>query len=394
MKSSGTNQALSQAGNRALVLRTLQHMKRATRVELARRTGLKQATIGNIVKDFIDWGLLEETGAVAGSKGRRAVGVQFAGGPYRVIALRLTRRDYTVGAFGLDGTEADGRVTMPIDGAPPKRVLEAACDAINALVAAHPEWRVLAVGAAVPGAFFRDTGEIAMITAMPGWRDVRVREILEARLSLPVVVDHDANAGAVAESALVPERDMDEAMVYVSAGQGIGAGIVNGGEVYAGALGVAGEIGHTCVDVHGALCECGRRGCLTQYVSTLALARDVGARLGTDAMTFEEAAERVRAGEPEAAAAFTNLLTYLGAGVLNLVYAYNPARIVIGDALSTLGQPLLDGLDSQLRSMRVMRLAEHVKLELARLGPDSAYPGAAAIAARYVFEHVGTMCGL
>lgn len=392
MKISGINQESNQAYNRALVLRTLQHVKHCSRADIARQTNLKQATISHIMNDYIDWGLVEETGSFSGTMGRRTIGVRISDKKYRVIGFRLTRRHYSIGIFTLNCEETGERTHMDIKNSNPEYILESVCDKINQLIRENPEYTFLAVGVSVPGPYYEDSGEVAMISTFQGWWNIRIREIMQARITIPVIVDHDANAGALAESILADGRDMYNAMVYVSAGQGIGAGIVNKGEVFKGSMGIAGEIGHTCVDVHGVACECGSRGCLTMYASTIALTQNVCARLGEQQLSFEEVVDILKSGRPEAVEEFQKMMTYLGVAVINLIYTYNPNCIVIGDEMTLIGPMVLDALTKQLQQMKVTRLVNQVRIELAQLGFDSAYVGAAVIATRYVFDHIGSIC--
>ena len=392
MRGSGTNQESNQVYNRSLVLRSIQHARLCSRVELAKWTGLKQATISHMMTDFMRWNLVRETGSFSGTKGRRTIGVELSDEKYRVIGFRLTRKHYIIGVFTLGCEEVSERLTVEIDGASPDCILESVCSKINEIIGSSREYTFLAVGVSVPGPYYQDSGEIAMISAFPGWRNIRIKEILQSHISIPVIVDHDANAGALAESTLVEGRDIYSTMVYVSAGQGIGAGIVNNNEVYIGALGIAGEIGHTSVDLHGSLCECGRRGCLTQYASTVALTEDVRTRLKRKDLSFQDVAALVREGNKEAAEAFKHMMEYMSTGIINLIYTYNPSCIVIGDEISSIGQPILDELQKHLEAMSIDRLKNSVKIELAKIGFDSAYIGAAMIATRYVFDHVLTLC--
>ena len=393
MKQSGANQERSQAENRELVLRTLQHIKLCSRAELAKQTGLKQATITHMMNDFLAWGLVDETGLLPGSKGRRSIGVQISESNFRVIGFRLTRQYFTIGVFTMSCRETGSRIQEEIRNSDPEYILEKVCGIINQIIRSRPREQFLAVGVSVPGPYYQDEGEIAMISAFPGWCNIKIREIMQKRIPLPVIVDHDANAGALAESSLVPERNMYDTMVYVSAGQGIGAGIVEEGKIYRGALGIAGEIGHTCVDVNGALCECGGHGCLTLYASTIALTDNVRRRMHNPELTMTDIVRLIHEEVPEVLEEFQRLMRYLSAGIVNLIYTYNPSRIVIGDALSEIGQPILDSLHEHLKTLTVRRLADQLKIELAELGYDSAYVGAAEIATRYVFSNVGLIAG-
>lgn len=386
MKKNGVNQATNQAMNRELVLCTLQNLGNCTRATLAKKTGLQQATITNIVSDLIACRIVEETGACVGEKGRRSIGIQLSGAVYRVIGFRLTRRYFSIGIFDLACKETETSYYEKIADSNPEKILTQACQIINEMIQSHPQYVFLAVGVAVPGPYYRDTGEIAMIASFPGWRNIQIQKIMQSRIPIPVVIDHDANGAVLAESCLVAGRDMYETMVYIAVGQGIGAGILEKGEVYHGTQGIAGEIGHTSVDIHGAPCECGQRGCLTLYASTVALVSDVRERTGNPDMTQEMAFDEIRKGNPAAVGAFKTMMSYLDVCIANMMFTYNPNCIVIGDEITQLGNLVLDELQSFLGRLNVSKLTQGLRIELASLGWDSAFTGAAMLAVRKAFS--------
>src|SRR5262249_21679892 len=121
--------------------------------------------------------------------------------------------------------------------------------------------RVIGVGMGIPGPIDRRTRTIGSASILPGWVGLAPAEEMARRLGLPVEIDNDANVGALAEVYWGAGRGHSE-IVYVKASTGIGAGIVTAGQLYRGAVGTAGEIGHTTVDEQGPLCRCGSRGCL------------------------------------------------------------------------------------------------------------------------------------
>ncbi len=390
MKNRGTNQEDIQSYNRALILKSLQHVQHCSRVELSNITGLKQATVGHIINDFIKLGIVEETGSFFGNKGRRTIGVCFSDKKYRVIAFRLTRRYYTIGIFTLDCKEICEYVHVEIKNLSPEIILEEVCNYINSIINENKTLKFLAVGVSVPGPYYKDSGEIALISAFPGWKNIKIRDVMQSRINIPIIVEHDANAGVLAESILSSEWDMYDTMVYISAGQGIGAGIINNGELYTGALGIAGEIGHTCIDITGAVCECGRKGCLDIYASTIALTREIRKKTGKEEIEFTDIINMLQVGNSDALEVFNKIMFYMGTGIINLIYTYNPKCIVIGDEMSLIGKPVLEALSSQIKTMSISRLADQVKIELAKLG-DSAYIGAAVVATDYIFNHISEM---
>lgn len=385
----GSNQETNQARNRELVLSLLQQDKLSTRTRIAKQVGLKQATVANIINDFISVGLIQETGLLPGEKGRRSVGISLSEDRFRVIAFRLTRRFFTIGIFSLNCREVGEGIRETIENSDPVAVLDRVCDLIENIINSAKDEIFLAVGVSVPGPYYYDEGEIALITSFPGWVSIKIRSILQEKISIPVIIEHDANAAVLAERILVESRKQYNTVVYISAGQGIGAGIMNGGKVFKGAQGIAGEIGHVCVDINGPQCECGSRGCLTMYASTLAITDRIQERLKLDTkLEFGDVVKLIASGNEVALEEFQRLMDYLSVEVINLIYTYNPNIIIIGDALSEIGQPILDELNARLKAIKVGKLLNNLHIELAEFGFDSAYIGAAVTATKYVFKNV------
>lgn len=393
VRRAGTNQEIAQARNRELVLKILQNEGRCTRVELSRQSGLKQGTITNIIGDFVSWGVVEETGALVGKKGRRSIGIRITDEPYRVIGLRITRQYFMVGVFALNGTLIGTEFRQDYEATDPLVVLGQACDTINRIIAEGGDCRYVALGVAVPGPYLRDVDEVAMINSFPGWRRVPVGRVIREKVMIPVIVDHDANAGVLAEWSLEADQAAHDSILYISVGQGVGAGILRGGAVFRGARGVAGEIGHTSVDINGPRCECGARGCLTLFASTLALTSSVGQAFGRDVpgsvpVAFDEVIELVHSGDARAVQAFDRAMRYLGTGVVNALFTYDPSLVIVGDEMSRIGQPVVDALNAVLAELTVERLRRGMEVRLSRLGTDSAFLGAGVLASHYVFSNL------
>lgn len=388
----GLNQETVQARNRDTVLCLLQQTQISTRSKIAKQIGLKQATIANIIGDLIDIGLVKETGLIPGEKGRRSVGIRLSDEKYRIIGLRLTRKGIAIGVFSLDCKETREQIYDSIENYDPKTVIERACALIEEIIKNAKDEVFLAVGVSVPGPYYSEDGEIALITSFPGWVSINIRDMLQEQISIPVIIEHDANAAILAESFLVERRKKHNTIVYISAGQGIGAGIINGGQIYRGAQGIAGEIGHVCVQMNGLQCECGARGCLQMYASTQVLTENIRKRLNYEkSFDFNDAVHLIQEGNEAAREEFRKCMDYLGVEVINIIYTYNPNLIIFGDEFSKIGTFILDELKARLKTMRVERLLDGLCIELAELGFDSAYVGAAMVATRYVFSHVNEL---
>lgn len=152
-------------------------------------------------------------------------------------------------------------------------VIEEMCAAIRALsLRLGDSGQMLGIGVGVPGIIDLASGMLRESPNLPGWQDYPVRREIERRLGARVVLENDANAAALGEKWMGAARHVDD-MCMVTLGTGIGGGIILGGQIWHGAVGMAGEIGHIMIEPEGLPCGCGSRGCVEQYASATALRR-------------------------------------------------------------------------------------------------------------------------
>ena len=244
---------------------------------------------------------------------------------------------------------AEARVVSPATDT--AAVEDAVASLVTTLSAQH---EVAAVGIGAAG--YVDAGRaVVMFAPNIAWRDEDLRSEIESRVHLPVVVENDANAAAWGEFAFGAAADVDD-MLMITVGTGVGGGLVLGGELYRGAFGAAGEIGHLRVVRGGRLCGCGNLGCLEQYASGSALVKDARAqaltpeaadllaRAGGDVLAIDgpmitrAAAE----GDAFALARLRELGTWLGEAIASLAAVLDPGAVVIGGGVSESGDLLLD----------------------------------------------------
>lgn len=391
MEARGKNLESVQAMNRKLLLKLLQQNVVCSRANLAGQSGLKQATITNIVNDFIAWGLVGETGLIEGQKGRRAIGIRLRDDGFFVIGIRLSRKYFEIGIFTLMGNLIGEKYKSDIIDTSPDIVIASMQRLGERLIRENPDKKIVAIGVAVPGPYYFDEGVIETITNFPGWKKVPLRQELQERFDIPVILDHDANAGVLAECSFKIDPEQYKTVVYVAVGQGIGAGIYHHGEVFRGAAGIAGEIGHTSIDVNGELCECGNRGCLTAYVSTLTLQEKANAALKkvgkVPCADFDEVVVRIKAHEEEVYAEFRKMMQYLSTGIINLIYSYNPSLIILGDEMSRIGSLMIHEIKNCWSSLVQRKVVDQAELCLTSFDMDPAFIGSAEVAIDYVFGH-------
>ncbi|MGW5644004.1 ROK family protein [Saccharopolyspora sp. NPDC003752] len=262
----------------------------------------------------------------------------------------------------------------------------AIADTVRALADRYP---VAGVGLAVAG-FVSEDRRVVRFAPHLAWRHVAVADELAERLGLPVVLEHDANAAAVAEQrfgAAVGAR----VAALVAIGTGIGGALVIGGEVFRGAYGVAPELGHLRVVPDGRPCSCGKRGCWERYCSGTALAatalelrREAGEPVLVEP-TGVDVAHAAEAGDPLALRAVADLARWLGEGLALVADVYDPEVVVIAGGVSDSAHLFLDA--AREHYAQAVTGAGHrplARIAVAHYGDSAALIGSAALAREHV----------
>lgn len=396
-RKTGFNNDVMQKNNRALVLRLLQKEGECSRVRLAQLAGLKQATITNIINEFIQMGLVRENGFLTGEKGRRSIGVALDGSRYRVLGVRLTRRKISVAAFDMAGQMLGNREADVEEDSSPDEDMEKLLAMLSELIQQYGAGNVLAVGVALPGPFLPTEKRILLMTGKsPKWKNIHVDQVIQDHFHIPAFLEHDANAGALCQLWNDPDVAYGSSVLYVAAGQGIGAGIVIDGTLYRGPLGTAGELGHLSIDWNGVPCECGSRGCLERYSSSIALSNAVNVRLSPDsALTFSEIAELVRQGDSLCINEYRRACKLLGIGLVSVINLLDPETIILGDEMTWIApQIMVEEVSHAVQERVLPELYKSISIRAIRTIMDSVLCGAGIVALQKVFLSPDQFLGL
>lgn len=250
---------------------------------------------------------------------------------------------------------------------------------------------VAGVGVGAAGLTDWKTGTVLLASNL-GWRDVHLAERLSRELGgARVAVDKDTNAAALAEARLGAGRSFRH-FLYVTAGTGIGGGLVLNGDLYRGATGGAGDIGHTVVDPDGPPCGCGSHGCVEVFSSGGGIVNRAKAllssgRMGTEGsllkgeeVTAEAVFDAASKGDAVAEGVVRRAGTLLGLALANYVNLNNPEAVVLGGGLLRGGERYLQPVESEMRSRALPALGEIVRLVPPELGDDVGPIGAALLA--------------
>jgi glucokinase len=339
-----------------------------------------------------------------------AVGIDI-GGTFTKIAILGGPPQLPAGTGGAAGHEAEpqifaeGRVSTEAAAGPMPLVARAAAAAVELARGAGLDLaQARAAGVGIAGLVEQPAGVLAACPNLTGWEGLEVAAAFSAALhGLPVLVENDANAFALAEARMGAGRGADP-VVLITLGTGVGGGIVAGGRIVHGAHGFAGEFGHMALAVDGGpRCACGRRGCVEAYLRSshvVALALEMTANLppgprsplaralAAGEATARAVGEAAQAGDPVATAVFTELGRYLGIAMANVISALNPEVVVVGGGVALAGEVLLQAAREVALERVMPPLARGVRVLPAALGDRGGMLGAALLALDGVPERV------
>jgi glucokinase len=278
-----------------------------------------------------------------------------------IIGVDVGGTKIAAGLVDRDG-QVSGRVKIPTDTSHPAKTLQAIADAISGVMqeAVVSAAQIKAIGLGIPGIVDPVRGT-CLFSANLGWENVAVQDWLEQATGLPCAIENDVSAGALGES-LYGAGQGQRQMVYLSLGTGIAARAIINGQLYNGAHGMAGEIGHLMCDPTGPRCRCGAIGCLEALAAGPALAEAAQQKIQDGSASplllkqLQHPEEQMRAEHVFAAAALGDSVAhqiiqraarYLAYGLSFLVFTYDPQCIVIGGGLATEQSPLMTAIHQE-----------------------------------------------
>lgn len=315
-----------------------------------------------------------------------------------VVGVDIGGTKVAVGIVDADGKIlALGRKPMVANGTA-EAALQAVTDAIDSLASSADGPGFQRIGICAPGPLDPKTGVVLNPPNLPCWRNFPLAEKIESKYCLPVRVDNDANAAALAETRWGAARGYHY-VFYATIGTGIGTGIVFEGRIYHGKTGSAGEGGHVSIDYRGPVCNCGKRGC----IEILAAGPAIGARARSKltatpsaksaifdfakgniaAVTSEMVGQAYKGGDTTAREILQETAELLTIWLGNIVDLLDPDVIVMGGGVAAMLQPFFDEITQRLPDWCVNPRASEIPLLMAHYGADAGIAGGAALC----FEH-------
>lgn len=373
------------------VLRLIWQERAISRAEIARRADLSRSTVSETVDALLPTGLVVEAGPGESLGGRRPIMLEFRDDACCILGAEMGATHVAVAL-----TDLRGRVlawehrehAVRTDPAGTRALLAQLCNEVLPSRRGSAK-RLVGIGVAVASPIDPRQPFALSEVVLPHWKGQSGLEALGEKFGVPVMVDNDANLGALAEHWWGAGRGVDD-FAYVKVGTGVGSGHVIAGELYRGATGFAGEIGHLSMDPNGEVCVCGLRGCLALFVGSPALVKRAQALLpespdsvlarGPLSMTAIEAA--ALADDALALRLTRDAAEYLGIAVSGMLNLVNPSVVIVGGGITTLGARFLEPLRDTVRQRTRVSSGAGPSIVMSELGPQSVAVGAATLVLR------------
>ncbi len=328
----------ARALTRLRVLNAIRSAGEASRTDLALALKLSPATVTFVTSGLMAGGLIEEvstTDTTDGAKrGRPRVSLRLQQGRFHVAGIKIARDTMSILILDFDGREVTNlAVDLPARKMAPTALVLTIKDAVSAACAQ--------IGISIETLAGISIGLAGQVDAGNGFvhwssslteRNIDIGNLLADHLPCAAFVDNDANLVAKAEQLFGEARGLDNFLV-VTVEHGVGLGIVLDGHLHRGERGCGAEFGHTKVALHGAICQCGQRGCLEAYVGSSGLLRRAKDELGSDDVaTVRVLADLAAGGHAKAEKLLSEAGQMFGLGLSNLINLFDPERIIIAGA--------------------------------------------------------------
>src|SRR5579872_6490984 len=362
--------------NKSRVLSLIHSVGPISRSDIAKLADLQPPTVTQIVTEFIAAGLVREEGvAMSGAVGRRPILLTMNEQSAFSVGVKVASTHLTTALADLSGRLVRFS-KAPLRAKSSETVLAKIAEQVDEILAhANVEAdRVLGVGVGMPGLVDYATG-ICRVSSLMGWDGVNVRDELEQLLDMQVYVDNDVNMLTAAEIAFGAGREIRD-FLTVTVGAGIGCGIVLRREIYRGAYGGSGELGHTKIGTPYRCGNCGAVGCLETVASEIGIRQRASELLGVEDVSIGEVVTRAREGDEALQALLRNGGAAFGRAVGNLVNLFNPQGVVVTGEGTRMGELFLEPMREAIGAATFSLLGDEFRLLVQEWGDEAWAQGA------------------
>jgi len=321
------NSSIVKKANESLVLDTIKKNKGVTTEDIITYTGLSRPTVLSIVKGLCEKDIVEKSGFVKQSVGRQPVLYSLSQDSYYVMGIDVDVPPIYLTISRLDGEAVYSKKWLTSVNVSANEIVDFLISNIaTALSENHiPPSKIIGLGLGLPALINVKENIAEKISRIRGWKDIRIAQIIEKKYGFPTYVRNDTHLlGHIERSSI------NEDILYILHRSGIGMVPIINGEVYEGAFGNSGYIGHTKIESKGRVCNCGSKDCMELYCSKRSI-EDEYEKATNQVVEYDGLIEKASAGDITAINIFRNAGYYLGIGIANAIKSYDIPTVVIGD---------------------------------------------------------------
>ncbi len=390
--------------NKSIILNKIRINGPISRAQISKDTQLTPPTVGTIVKELIEQGLVKESTQGISQGGRKPTMLVINSTEFYIIGIDAGPKDIKFVLSDLSGKLVDRQIIAIQAGLSNEKFLTILKEGIYEMMDENHQHKekIIGVGVAMHGVVDIETGT-SLFAPNLHLRDIPIKQALEAEFEFVVKVENDARSMALGEAWFGDSVALDS-MMTVNIGRGVGAGLIVNGKLYHGAYDIAGEIGHMTIDIHGQLCECGNHGCLQTFASGPALAERAlqaleqneqssltqwtkdGSEL-TGEVIYQEAIN----GDEFAKKILEETGMYIGVGLTNLIHIINPSKVIIGGGVSNAGEFILNSIQSTIEKRALTAQAKKTEVVISSLRENATVLGAVALLLVELFDLNGSV---
>lgn len=356
-----------------LLLSLIQKRKQISRAQLAKITHISNTSVGKIVKELIEDNLVIEVGKLKGVVGKSATLLEVNPKGSYVIGINIDLNSAQIAVVTLNGEVIEQRnIDCDMKQKAENVLDQIAFNTLDIINRADPKVveKIIAVGVSIPGPITWPDGEVLMVPQFH-WKNVKVRAYLEQKLDFAVYVDNDVRTVLLAESLFGSMKGYGNSVcLYI--GSGVGSAVMINGEILRGHRNTLGEIGHITLDPHGAMCDCGRLGCLQTFICSSELEKQMQ-------ISIQEIYKAYHQGDHSAIRMIKRARDYLGIAISNIISMYNPEAILLAGPMIQQFPDLVDGIEDVSNEYVWYPLKDSFKIIQAKIGENSGAIGASAL---------------
>ncbi|WP_077328617.1 ROK family transcriptional regulator [Virgibacillus siamensis] len=378
--------------NKSIILNKIRTDAPISRAQIAKDTAITPPTVGSIVKELIEQGIVMESDVGESKGGRKPTMLMIDNEHFYIIGVDAGPETVDCVLADLSGViveRTSQKLVLPITNNQFLKILKETIGAILKTFTVEME-KLVGIGIAMHGVVNVETGT-SIYAPNLNLSNIPIKAELEKEFGIMAKVENDARAMALGESWFGNHGHV-ESMTAVNLGRGVGAGHVINGKLYHGATDIAGEIGHMMIDLQGEICECGNRGCLQTMVSGPAIVRRAKRALQLitqpeiESLTGQKVFQLACDGNKICDNILKETGTYIGIGLTNLIHMFNPGKIILSGGVTNAEAFILEPARQSIKQLALTSETAKTEVVISKLGGDATILGAVSLLLVELFD--------